>query len=281
MTKLRELFGQSTDSSRHNWDATVTTQHCPFLGRKCLKNRKSEPDIAIGTCTVTHGGGPVVICPYRFLERRVIFTDCLSLVRHEPGNELHVVPEVSIPGGTVDYFLVSSRKRRVRDFAGIEIQTLDTTGTVWPERQRFLRTQGLKVRTADVNSTKPFGMNWKMTAKTILVQLHHKVQTFENVNRHLVLAIQDVLLDYITGEFTVAHLTEARAAEPLQIHAYTLASGDGGGLAMQLARRLSTDTAGVAQALGLQEEARVDLKTINASLEAKLSDKTLFRLSAP
>lgn len=103
MTKLRELFGQSTDSSRHNWDATVTTQHCPFLGRKCLKNRKSEPDIAIGTCTVTHGGGPVVICPYRFLERRVIFTDCLSLVRHEPGNELHVVPEVSIPGGTVDY----------------------------------------------------------------------------------------------------------------------------------------------------------------------------------
>jgi hypothetical protein len=49
-----------------------------------------------------------VICPYRFLERRVIFADCLGLIRHEAGDELHVVPEISIPGGSVDYFLVSA-----------------------------------------------------------------------------------------------------------------------------------------------------------------------------
>jgi len=58
---------------------------------------------------------------------------------HEPGNELHIVSEVSIPGGSVDYFLVSAKDGKVKDFVGIELQTLDTTGTVWPERQRLLK----------------------------------------------------------------------------------------------------------------------------------------------
>ena len=49
---------------------------------------------------------------------------------HEPGNELHTVPEVSVPGGSVDYFLASVRDGKVKDFVGIELQTLDTTGTV-------------------------------------------------------------------------------------------------------------------------------------------------------
>ena len=256
----------------------MATQHCPFLGRKCLKNRKSEPDVAIGTCAVTHSDKDVVICPSRFLERQVIFTDCLPLIRHEPGNELHIIPEVGIPGGTVDYFLATTRSGRVRDFAGIEIQTLDTTGTLWPERQRFAQSKGVAVERADATSTKPFGMNWKMTAKTILVQLHHKVRTFQEVNHHLVLAVQDVLLDYITGEFTVAHLVEARPADPLQIHAYRLAPAAGSTLSLQLAQRLSTDTDGVGKALGLQEEARVELSAIHAALEAKMSDRTRFTL---
>lgn len=76
--------------------------------------------------------------------------------------------------------MASVRDGKVRDFVGIELQTLDTTGTVWPERQRFLVSKGIKaVARADVQNTKGFGMNWKMTAKTILVQLHHKIQTFE------------------------------------------------------------------------------------------------------
>jgi len=110
-----------------------------------MKTRKSQPSLSIGTCTVSVGidDQAVVICPQRLLERRQVFTDCLHLLQlHEPGNELHVVPEISVPGGSVDYFLVSARSGRVRDFAGIELQTLDTTGTVWPARQRFLFDKG-------------------------------------------------------------------------------------------------------------------------------------------
>ena len=127
------------------------------------------------------------------LERRQIFTDCFHLLTtHDPGNELHIIPEVSVPGGSVDYFLVSSKDGKVKDFVGIELQTLDTTGTVWPERQRLLRKLGVPRKDVVEESDKPYGMNWKMTAKTILVQMHHKIQTFEHVHKKLVLVPKPV-----------------------------------------------------------------------------------------
>ena len=102
-----------------------------------------------------------------------------------------------------------------------KLQTLDTTGTVWPERQRLLRELGFEVDDADVTSKKPYGMNWKMTAKTILVQLHHKVRTFENLNKHLVLVIQDQFLAYMEREFRFNHLTIARNSDPMHFHSYS------------------------------------------------------------
>src|SRR6202011_2350960 len=101
----------------------------------------------------------------------------------------------------------------------IELQTLDTTGTVWPERQRFLRTQGHVVRRKDVKSGKPFGMNWKMSAKTILVQLNHKIETFEHLSKHFVLVLQDQLLDYMRREFAFNHILGQRDGDPMQFHA--------------------------------------------------------------
>jgi hypothetical protein len=40
--------------------------------------------------------------------------DCLHLLTtHEVGNELHILSEVPIPGGSVDYFLASVKNRVV------------------------------------------------------------------------------------------------------------------------------------------------------------------------
>ena len=148
MSRVLELFGLSTAAKDAVWRNIVAAQQCPFVGRKCYKVRKSQPEISIGTCSVKYGPDqePVVICPLRLLERRQVFTDCLHLLTsHEPGNQLHIVNEVSVPGGSVDYFLASVGFEKVRDFVGIELQTLDTTGTVWPERQRFLKSKRLRV----------------------------------------------------------------------------------------------------------------------------------------
>ena len=141
VSEVLELFGSSTARRHEDWKAVVDNQRCPFLDKKCYKVRKSDPDLSIGTCTVLYGTPPepLLICPARLTDRRQAFADCLHLLaRHEPGNELHIVQEVQIPGGNVDYFLVSVKNEKVKDFVGIEIQTLDTTGTVWPARQRVL-----------------------------------------------------------------------------------------------------------------------------------------------
>ena len=222
---------------------------------------------------------PILICPTRLIDGGQIFTDCFHLLTtHEPGNELHVVPEVSIPGGSVDYFLVSVRDGHVRDFVGIELQTLDTTGTVWPERQRLLRDLDIPRGDDAEYSDKPFGMNWKMTAKTILVQMHHKVQTFEHVNKKLVLIIQDKLLAYMSGEFRFEHLKNpASLGDSMHLHAYSMRPQDTGEFKLSMSSRLSTDAAGIADCLGLQAEARVELDQIIAALQAKISPLTRFQ----
>jgi len=281
MSKVVELFGHSTASADEKWRTIIRQQQCPYLNKTCYKVRKSDSKTSIGSCTVLYGATkaePIVICPTRLIERRQIFVDCLHLfTTHEPGNELHIIPEVSIPGGSVDFFLVSAFERRVRDFVGIELQTLDTTGSVWPERERLLKELGVPRGDQAEKSKKMFYMNWKMTAKTILVQMHHKVRTFEHVNKKLVLVTQDKLMDYMTREFDFGHLSSPpKVGDSIHFHSYRLARHASGAYRLTLESRLSTDADGVARCLGLQAEARVELEEIVRALEAKISPETLF-----
>ena len=277
MNKVAELFGIFCNKKSDVKEA-VASQMCPYSGKKCYKTRKSDPQTAIGTCTVRYQANNVIICPARLLENNPIFFDCLHLLSlHEPGNELFVIPEVSIPGGNVDYFLVSARNGKVKDFAGIELQTLDTTGTVWPERQRLLKEYGFTVDTRDIANARGFGINWKMTAKTILMQLHHKSETFENLNKHIALIIQTPFLEYIRKEFSFSHIQGARIGDTVHIHSYRLQE-DLGKLKLSLDTRSSTDSDGIAKSLGLNTPAKVELGELIAMLEQKLSDKYRLRL---
>ena len=280
-TKVVDLFGVDVAATTGaDWKTILLQQQCPFEGKKCFKTRKSQPSISIGTCVVKHGRAAtaLMICPSRLLERRQIFVDCLHLLHgHSPGNELHVVSETALPGGNVDYCLASVLNGRVKDFVGVELQTLDTTGTVWPERQRLLRGLGFEVQDSDAFSDRPYGINWKMTAKTILVQLHHKVGTFEHLNKHLVLVLQDHLLAYMRREFNFRHLSAARNADPMHFHSYSLADRSRGHR-IELAERCSTDEAGIAVGLGLQADSEVAPGVVEAAIEAKLSGATLLNV---
>lgn len=272
---MAELFGEATDVERRagDWRGIVEGQNCPFTSKRCFKVRKSDPDTSIGTCVVRAGADhkPLIICPNRLLSRGQVFADVLRLLAdHEPGNEYHVVSEVGIPGGTVDYFVVSVKDGRPVDFVGVEFQTLDTTGTVWPHRQKFLVDVGA-LQPADAPTLKAFGVNWKMTAKTILVQLHHKTKTFEAVNRKLVLVLQQDLMDYMTREFSFGHLADGSPEDALHFHPYAL---EHEGLALTLGPRKSTDTAGIAEALSLGEKDDMGAGEIFERLDAKLSEET-------
>ncbi len=276
MSKVKELFGIYCDKSA-DFNKVLSQQICPYSGKQCYKTRKSEPNVAIGTCTVQYHTNNIIICPNRLLESNQIFIDCLHLLTlHEPGNELYMIPEVSIPGGNVDYFLVSAKDGHVRDFVGIELQTMDTTGTVWPERQRLLKEHGFPVDIADIENKKSFGINWKMTAKTILLQMHHKSETFEYLNKHLVLIIQRPFFEYISGEFSFSHIQGVRIGDSVHIHSYDFREICGR-LKLSLDKRISTDSAGIAKSLGLKAQSKVELEEIIVALEQKLNDE--YRLS--
>ena len=277
--KILELFTISTNKPGVDWQSVVDDQQeCRYIGKRCDKRRKSAPEIAIGTCSVGYGVKEelrIIICPHRLLERRQIFMDSVHLLtKHEPGNELHVVAEQSVPGGSVDYFLVSARNRKVIDFVGIELQTMDTTGTAWPQRQLFLKAKGV-TGLGKFDETKSYGMNWKMTAKTTLVQLHHKIETFEHLGKHLVLVLQDCLIDYMRREFTFNHLVGARLGDSMHFHAYRFAQ-HGQNYSLELASRLSTDASGVAECLGIKTSAKVELSLLVNALERAISPSTLL-----
>lgn len=281
MSRVREFFTFSVENDDVKWKDVVKKQHCRYSNKRCFKVRKSQANISIGTCTVQYGqeNKDIIICPHRLTERKQIFADCLHLLTsHQPGNELHLVPEVSIPGGSVDYFLVSTDSdRKVKDFVGIELQTMDTTGTLWPERELALQDLGLKKNI--LAPKKPFGMNWKMTAKTILVQLHHKIDTFESINKHLVLVIQDHLLEYIKTEFAFAHInTHPLIGDSMHFHSYKLKKEEKD-YKLVLDSRHSTDSNGISKLLGLNANAKIGFDEIAKILESKISDSTVFSIA--
>jgi hypothetical protein len=278
MSNVTELYGVSTKRDDIDWQAIVNQETCPFLGRRCVKRRKSV-DLTIGTCSVAQSKSnskPIMICPHRLLERRKVFLDCLHLLtQHEPGNDLHVVPETKVPGGNVDYFLVSMKSGKIIDFVGIEFQTLDTTGTLWSDRQRFLLEKGMSIANMQEAERGTYGINWKMTAKTILIQIHHKIKTFEHLNRHLVLVIQQGLMDNLIKNFDFGHLGNGSIGDSMHFHSYEMMEQDNS-YSLVLQERRSTDADGIAIGLGQKAEAKIELEVILKSLSAKISPQTLL-----
>ncbi|MBQ9275570.1 MAG: hypothetical protein IJ228_12215 [Succinivibrio sp.] len=265
------MFGLNCTASRAELEAALSTQQCPFTHRICTKVRKSAPDIKIGTCSVQYQDRCVIICPCRLLEHHQIFVDCLHLLTsHEPGNELYLIPEVKIPGGKVDYFLISAKNKKIRDFCGIELQTMDTIGSLWPQRQQFLHEKGLAVDLTEADKRRSFGMNWKMTLKTILIQMHHKSETFEHLAKHLVLIIQKPLYEHMLSDFNFKDIAGVRLGDPVHIHSYDFAEHDRK-LALSLDTRVSTDAAGIAKCLGLNAPGKLELQDLVAMLEQKIT----------
>ena len=118
-------------------------------------------------------------------------------------------------------------------------------------------------------------MNWKMNAKTILIQLHHKVQTFESINKRIALAMQNNFMEYMQREFKFEHLNAPRLGNSMHFHVYKL-QDEKGILEIKLNSRYSTDADGIAESLGLQADQKVELDQIIKLIEQKITNDTLF-----
>ena len=155
---------------------------------------------------------------------------------------------------------------------------MDTTGTVWPERQKFLLEHGIAVDKEDFDYRKSFGMNWKMTLKTILVQMHHKSETFENINKHLVLIIQKPLYEYMRKSFDFKGIDGVRLGDSVHIHSYQFEQ-ENNKLHLSLDTRVSTDSAGIAHCLGLNAERNMKIEDIIHILEPKIIESNRLKIT--
>ncbi len=239
----------------------LAAQHCPFVGNRCKKPRKSDPTQTIGACVLQYGEQYIVICPERFLQDEQVFLSVVPLLRK--GTRYAAVPEVRVPGGSVDWFVVSLRDDDVVDYAGVEFQALDTTATghVWTARNDLSK--------GKMAEDYAFGLNWRMSAKTILVQMLHKAPTFDSLGKKIVLAVQRPFFEYIRREFASDHLVPAVPRHAVHFHTYDcLCINDR--LRLSLASKWSCSLEGLE--LMLKQSARPEISEaeVIAAIKARL-----------
>ena len=267
MKRPLEFYGHNTSTDQF-WEGILIGQNCPFLDHKCLKQRKSNPKQTIGACIVGHGGSPLIICPKRFLEGHQIFLDSIKLLTTQ-NTQFFIVPEVAMPGGSVDYFLVAMRGEQVIDYLGLEIQSLDTTGSsgIWNAREDLY--------SSNLQERYQYGINWKMSAKTILIQMHHKAESFELLGKKLVLVMQQQFWDYISREFRTAHFHKAETEDSVHFHIYTCVELDHK-YRLTLSDHQSTNALGVERMLKLGKGADISEQEVVRRIKVKLP--SAFRL---
>lgn len=192
--KLVEFFGYAPRDGSAAARAARAGLHCPFLNSRCEKTlHDGAPS---GACTVRQAsGGPIIACPNRLYHNhyqvlldvaQAAFGADVRLVRgqeiekgkYDPrnvvvfgrrwGKELRLPGKLGHGAYFVDWILVRiTEKGGVRDFAAVEVQSIDTTGNYRDERDAYLHEQ-------DYAGNSPAGLNWENVSKRILPQIIYK-----------------------------------------------------------------------------------------------------------
>jgi hypothetical protein len=240
---------------------------CPFIGKKCVKTRKSNKDQSIGSCIVKYSGSSLIICPHRFLSNYTIFHDSIRYLKSK--QKIFAVPEIKTSGGNIDYFIISKSNGKIIDYCGLEIQSLDTTssGDIWSAREDFL--------SGKFSRNYKYGINWKMSAKTILIQLHHKGTFFQEHGKKLILVIQKEFYDYLSREFDTSKLHKAKDKDSIQFHIYDCKLKHEA-YDFSLLSRKSTDVNGIEYMLKLGKNSEILESKVLEKIQTKLSTSSVI-----
>lgn len=193
--EILEWFGQVPKADFGGGPMAPLDERCPFINRTCTK--KFRDSSVSGVCSVLTGAEsePVIICPNRLYGEdyavlghvanlafgeghRIIHPNEFTTVRHDGRNVVafghHFGKELRLPGqgrrgnDFVDWVLARiSHSGDLSDFVAVEVQTIDTTGTYYPEVVE------LRQGNNRINRSKA-GLNWRNVIKRILPQIIYK-----------------------------------------------------------------------------------------------------------
>ncbi len=199
-----EVFGWPVDSNDAEALDHRSRYWCPFVGEACSKKSRLI-DYPFGVCSAFHSGKLIALCPKRFLQNNVIFNDIAD--KHFGAREnLIVLPEVALPddSGTCDFVMLKheTMSTKVLDYAVIELQTADTSGT-------GQLVQALRDRMEGIDVTKRsygFGVNFANIWKRTLIQMIGKGLVMEHWGRKIYWVVQEPIYADLLARYSLGGL---------------------------------------------------------------------------
>ena len=240
-----EYYGYPHSDDSDEAETAWENESCPFTGEKCTKTPKAADSMGtLGTCSIGHRsrGGSYeehVTCPTRF-ETDTVFDEAKSNLVDE--GEAILRPEVNLMGDKIDFVAGKvNDDNELIDFTGIEIQALDTTGSVGAYRDAY-------VEGRDYDEVeKDLGINWKESlVKEMLQQAYNKGTIFDGWGENIIFILQDVSLRYIRNNYDASELRPSNSSDPVHFFTFSLEYDDDKGRYLwEPDEKVSTDIGGI------------------------------------
>ncbi len=181
----------------------------------------------LGTCVASDSdGGLLVVCPVKLQMGDRFARDLAAYFRDPP----IIASEASLESGRLDYVFRGTSALGGEHTMAVEVQALDTTGSLDAAKAAF------EAGASDFfEKDFRFGFNWKMSIKTIVVQLLSKLSETHALGWSYAIILQDAFLAKMQELYDMK-VTDMTMAPPedvfrravggdLLIHAYSLVPG--------------------------------------------------------
>lgn len=220
MKNPNEIFTYPLSNKSRIARDTVNNYDCRFTGNRC--NKKSRMiEYPMGVCSVNHSEKKLIICPNRFLEDNLVFTNICMSAFGTTDNVLSF-KEVRLNGvGTFDFVLVKHKSIscQIEDFCIVEFQSNSTTGT-----GKLVNALNDFMNGKDINKSYSFGMNTYNTIKLSYIQMVVKGQVMESWNKKIFWIMQDFVFDNMVSRFNLGNL-DFDEKDNSRYHVYDLIPG--------------------------------------------------------
>lgn len=242
---LAEIFGHTPDDNSEDARLLWKTGVCPFTATTCTKINHNS-GIIYGTCSAKTGDRTVIICPNRLYADKY---DCIRKVSEEAFGKIpmlmfkdywenrtkHADQDVIVALGqnsgreiklgtqlSMDWVLARVKQRRLIEYVGVEVQSIDITGNYRDNWHYFNRKDYLTKRIVPPSEN---GYNWANVHKRLIPQIIRKGLIYGNselVKHGLYFILPEIV--YCKFEDVVGKLkqTTKPAKDVMTVHTYEL-----------------------------------------------------------
>jgi hypothetical protein len=198
-----EIFGYPYSNASKRAKELRLKHWCRFVDKVCYKQSRLIR-YPFGVCSAHFNNDEVALCPRRFLDGHVVFTD-IAEHHFRTVNDILVFPEIRLKDiGSFDFVMVkhNSMSLEIEDFIAIEFQTGQTTGT-------GKLVEGLKdyVAGKTVHSRSyGFGLNLYDVWKRSFTQILNKGVIMENWQKKIYWVVQEPVYKYLETRYNLKSL---------------------------------------------------------------------------